>query len=97
MHAFTDANQQPTLEWLRARGCPWDERTRASARNSGHFDVYDWARANGCPACDPDDRTGRSRRSNLLLERIERFFGEEDDEDEEEEDEWDDEWDDDEK
>ena len=65
-----------TLEWLRARGCPWDRRTCASAWNNGHFHVYDWARANGCRNCDSDDMTGRSDRSNALLENIEIFFPE---------------------
>jgi hypothetical protein len=81
-----------TLKWLRARGCPWDRRTCASARNNGHFGVYHWARANGCPNCHPDDKTGRSRRSNLLLETIVRFYGfdEVDEVDKDEEDEEDD-------
>ena len=68
------ADRQPeTLKWLRARGCPWDRRTCASASNNGHFGVYLWARANGCPNCHPDDKTGRSHRSNLLLETIVRL------------------------
>ena len=79
-----------TLEWLRARGCPWDHETCASARDNGHLGVYDWARANGCPDCDPDDRTGRSKRSNELMETIERFFGEEEDEDDDDDDDDDD-------
>ena len=65
--------------------------------NNGHFGVYLWARANGCPNCHPDDKTGRSHRSNLLLETIVRFYGfdevdEEDEKDEkDEEDDFDDE------
>ena len=78
------------LEWLRERGCPWDHKTCASARDNGHLGVYDWARANGCPDCDPDDRTGRSKRSNELMETIERFFGEEEDEDDDDDDDDDD-------
>ena len=68
---------------MRARGCPWDRRTCASAWNNGHFRVYDWALANGCPKCDSDDTTGRGDRSNTLLANIEIFFPEdyEDDKD----------------
>ncbi|AGO84804.1 hypothetical protein psal_cds_790 [Pandoravirus salinus] len=38
-----------TLQWLRARGCPWDASTCAMAAHGGHLDVLQWARANGCP------------------------------------------------
>ena len=42
------------LQWLRERGCPWDERTCAAAACGGHLALLRWARANGCPW---DDRT----------------------------------------
>ena len=37
------------LQWARARGCPWDERTCACAAWNGHLEVLQWARAHGCP------------------------------------------------
>ena len=37
------------LQWARARGCPWDERTCEAAAASGHLGVLRWARAHGCP------------------------------------------------
>ena len=41
--------QLEVLKWLRANGCPWDEKTCASAAQAGHLEVLQWARANGCP------------------------------------------------
>jgi len=38
------------LQWLRARGCPWDAETCKDAEDFGHGAVLEWARANGCPA-----------------------------------------------
>ena len=37
------------LQWVRANGCPWDERTCWGAAEGGHLEVLQWARANGCP------------------------------------------------
>ena len=37
------------LQWARANGCPWDQRTCAYAATGGHLEVLQWARANGCP------------------------------------------------
>lgn len=37
------------LQWLRARGCPWDASTCAMAAYDGHLNVLQWAHANGCP------------------------------------------------
>jgi len=37
------------LQWARAQGYPWDERTCAWAAENGHLDVLQWARAHGCP------------------------------------------------
>jgi len=42
------------LQWARAQGCPWDERTCAWAARNGHLKVLKWARAQGCPW---DERT----------------------------------------
>ena len=36
------------LQWARANGCPWDERTRAFATMAGQHDLADWAKANDC-------------------------------------------------
>ncbi len=42
-------NEKPVmLQWLRARECPWDERTCANAACGGHLETLKWARANGC-------------------------------------------------
>ena len=32
-----------------SRGCPWDARTCAFARERGHLEVLIWAREQGCP------------------------------------------------
>ena len=37
------------LQWARANGCPWDEKTCMHAAEGGHLEVLQWARANGCP------------------------------------------------
>jgi len=37
------------LQWARAHGCPWDEKTCAYAARNGHLAVLQWARAHGCP------------------------------------------------
>ena len=36
------------LQWARAQGCRWDERTCAWAARNGHLEVLQWARAHGC-------------------------------------------------
>ena len=41
-----DAGHIEVLQWLRANGCPWDERTCVLAALGGHLPVL---RANGCP------------------------------------------------
>lgn len=38
-----------TLQWLRLKGCPWDESTCNMAAREGHQRVLEWARENGCP------------------------------------------------
>ena len=37
------------LQWARANGCPWDEKTCAGAAEGGHLGMLKWARENGCP------------------------------------------------
>jgi hypothetical protein len=37
------------LQWARASGCPWNERTCSAAARGGHLAMLQWARANGCP------------------------------------------------
>jgi hypothetical protein len=37
------------LRWARENGCPWDERTCATAAAGGQLEVLQWARENGCP------------------------------------------------
>lgn len=47
--ACAHAQQLDILQWLRAHGCPWDERTCTSAAAIGRLDILQWARQNGCP------------------------------------------------
>ena len=42
------------LRWARANGCPWNERTCATAAAGGHLEVLQWAHDNECPW---DERT----------------------------------------
>jgi hypothetical protein len=42
------------LQWARANGCPWDERTCVFAAAGGRLEVLQWAQANGCP-WDPEE------------------------------------------
>jgi hypothetical protein len=37
------------LAWAKANGCPWDERTCASAARGGFLEVLRWAREHHCP------------------------------------------------
>ena len=37
------------LQWARANGCPWDERTCKRAAEGGHLKLLQWAISNGCP------------------------------------------------
>jgi hypothetical protein len=37
------------LQWARAKGCPWDERTCWGAAEGGHLEMLQWLCANGCP------------------------------------------------
>ena len=37
------------LEWLRAKGYPWDEYAARGAARGGHLETLQWLRANGCP------------------------------------------------
>lgn len=37
------------LQWARANGAPWNERTCEKAAAGGHLEVLQWARANGAP------------------------------------------------
>ncbi|AGO83379.1 Ankyrin repeat domain containing protein [Pandoravirus salinus] len=52
------------LQWARANGCEWDERTCAKAAKGGHLGVLQWARANGCPwdkqTCDSAAYSGHT-------------------------------------
>ena len=38
------------LQWARAEGLPWDERTTECAAANGHLAVLQWVRAQGCPS-----------------------------------------------
>ena len=37
------------LQWARANGCPWDNRTCEAAAHGGHLEVLQWAIKNNCP------------------------------------------------
>jgi hypothetical protein len=37
------------VQWLRAKGCPWDSQTCAKAAQHGYLEVIKWSRANGSP------------------------------------------------
>jgi len=37
------------LQWARAQGHPWNERTCERAADNGHLEVLQWARTHGCP------------------------------------------------
>ena len=39
--------QLKVLQWLRAKGCPWDAEACMNAANGGHLEVLRWSRANG--------------------------------------------------
>jgi len=43
------------LQWLRARGCPWNGWVIAQATEFGHTQVLAWARSNGCPEPEVGD------------------------------------------
>jgi len=43
--------QLETLQWLRARGFPWDYRTAHRAIRHGHLSVVQWCHANGADMC----------------------------------------------
>jgi hypothetical protein len=40
--------QLDALQWLRVKGCPWDENTTATAAQYGHLDLLEWAYHRGC-------------------------------------------------
>lgn len=42
------------LQWLRARGYPWDEGAIILALMSSHMDIVRWLIQNGCPRQSPD-------------------------------------------
>ena len=44
-----DGGHLEVLKWARENGCPWNERTCASAAEGGHLEMLKWARENGCP------------------------------------------------
>ena len=37
------------LEFLRGKGCPWDEFTCSRAARKGHLECLKYAHENGCP------------------------------------------------
>ena len=63
-----------------ARGCPWNERTCASAASGGHLEMLKWARENDCPwnewTCATAAKGGHLRdaqvgaRERLPVERV---------------------------
>ena len=56
------------VQWLRARGCPWDAAACAQAAEGGSFEVLQWLRAQGCPWNDKTcAEAARHARVELLL------------------------------
>jgi hypothetical protein len=41
-------NALDTLQWLRQRSCPWDDKTCQYAVTYNNYDAFVWARNNGC-------------------------------------------------
>ena len=37
------------LQWVRRRGCSWDESACSAASGNGHLIILQWLRAQGCP------------------------------------------------
>ena len=69
------------VQWLRARGCPWDAAACAQAAEGGSFEVLQWLRAQGCPWNDNTcaEAAPRPRRDAALgprgrarVERVDR-------------------------
>jgi hypothetical protein len=52
------------LQWLREKGCPWDEETCSSAAYSGNLEILTWARDNGCP-WNKETTTGAANNGSL--------------------------------
>lgn len=46
--AAADGGQLGALKWLRAAGCPWDDRVCLYSAARGHLHVLEWAMAHGC-------------------------------------------------
>ena len=53
------------LQFLRGKGCPWDEETCSYAALNGHFECLKYAHENGCPW---DEKTFRNAAENGHLE-----------------------------
>ena len=49
MRRSREGGHLEVLQWARANGAPWDERTCRDAAVGGHLEVLQWARANGAP------------------------------------------------
>ncbi|AVK77329.1 hypothetical protein pmac_cds_641 [Pandoravirus macleodensis] len=47
--AAADGGRLAALKWLRAAGCPWDDRVCLYSATRGHLDVLEWAIEYGCP------------------------------------------------
>ena len=45
-------NWNQVLEWLRRKGCPWNEQACAEAALGGHLEVLKWLHKKGCPFDD---------------------------------------------
>ena len=62
------------MQWVREKGCEWNERTCQLASEEGHLEILQWARDHGCD-WDPDKCfDGAQRRGHShVAEWIEPF------------------------
>ena len=53
-HCAAYGGDEEMLRWLRARGCPWNDRATYAASLNGHLGILEWLLAEECP-WDPID------------------------------------------
>ncbi|PNH10034.1 Ankyrin repeat domain-containing protein [Tetrabaena socialis] len=73
--AAAGSGSMELLSWLRARGCPWDERAFAAAAEHGSEEQLEWLAEQGCPMGDDGEPYVRAAftGSVALLECVRRL------------------------